>query len=178
MKAKAWVAAVSVVVVAGCGGRAPGPAVPGQRLSGEPVSVVEFTTEGAIVSYDEPYESFGLDVASEIAAELRSRGHRAELVRAGGTSASGTVVRGRVVLIDGGSRAARVIVGMGAGAGRFGVSGEVTRADGTRLGTFQDDRSSSGMANMWGGSAHDLVQKCIRAVGHDVAEMIDTGQYR
>jgi len=178
MRSKACaVAVLSAAMAAGCGGPK-GRAVPGQQISGEPVSVVEFTTEGAWVNYDEPYDTFGLALASEIAAELRNRGHRAEVVRAGGTPARGTVVRGRVALIDGGSRAARVLIGFGAGGGRFAAEGEVMRADGTQLGTFRDERVASGMANMWGGSARDLVQKCIRTVGRDIAEMIDTGQYR
>jgi hypothetical protein len=167
-----------VLVAIGCGGPKASPPVPGQRLSGGPISVVEFTTDGARVQYDEPYDTFGLALASEIAAELRQRGHDAKVVRAGETPPPGTVVRGRILLIDGGSRAARVGVGFGAGGASFGADGEVTGSDGTRLGIFKDQRTSSGMGNMWGGSAHDLIQKCIRTVARDIAGMIDTGQYR
>src|SRR5262245_61653009 len=103
MRMRTW-AIVVLGVLAACGEpKQQGAVTAGQRLSGERVSVMEFGTEGARVHYTEPYDTFGLMLASEIAADLLNRRHLADVVRAGGTPASGTVVvRGRVFLIDAG----------------------------------------------------------------------------
>ena len=44
------------------------------------------------------------------------------------------------------------------------------------MATFSDERWSS--MGVFGGNSISLVRKCLRAVGQDVAKMIDTGQYR
>lgn len=169
---------LGLAVVVGCGGPRRGPAVSGARLSGEGVSVVEFTTEGARVNYEGAYEGMGLQLASEIAIELRRLGHAAEAVPAAKEGDGAVLVRGRIVRIDEGSRSARFWVGFGAGAAEFGAEGEVTRADGTVIGAFHDERGSSGMADAWGGSGRTLMQKCLTVVGQDIARMIDRGEYR
>lgn len=169
---------LGLVVVAGCGGPTRGPAVPGPRLSGERVSVVEFATEGARVNYEGAHEGMGLQLASEIAIELRRLGHAAEAVPTAKSADGAVVVRGRIFRIEEGSRSARFWVGFGAGAAQFGAEGEVTRADGTVIGAFRDERGSSGMADAWGGSGRTLIQKCLTVVGQDIARMIDRGEYR
>jgi len=148
----------------------------GFHLSEQALSVVEFDLEGATVTYNAPYETFGLAVAEEIAAGLRKRGHQAEAVSAGGEVKGSVVVTGRVKRIDAGSRATRYWVGFGAGAAKFGVEGSVKEAQSGEVATFSDERWSG--FGVFGGNSISLVRKCLRAVGQDVAKMIDTGQYR
>ncbi|MGH0033122.1 MAG: DUF4410 domain-containing protein [Myxococcota bacterium] len=139
------------------------------------VSVVEFDMEGAWVKYPEDFESFGLVVAEEIAGQLRDLGHNAEAVPIGGAHTGHVVVTGRVLKIDAGSRAARYWVGYGAGAAVFGVEGTVTMADGGEAGTFLHERRSGWGA--FGGNSVSLVQKCVRAVGRDVAHTVHERSY-
>ena len=167
---------LGLVVVAACAPKRP--AVTGPRLVGERVSVVEFATEGARVNYAGPHEAMGLQLASEIAIELRRLGHTAEAVTAAKAPDGTVVVRGRIYRIEEGSRSTRFWVGFGAGAAEFGAEGDVTRADGTPIGAFRDQRGSSGMADAWGGSGQTLLQKCLTVVGRDIARMIDKGEYR
>jgi hypothetical protein len=148
----------------------------GFQLSGQPVSVLEFGLEGAQVTYNAPYDTFGLAIAEEIAAGLRKRGHQAEAVPAGGTAKGSIIVTGDVKRIDAGSRSQRYWVGFGAGAAKFGVEGSVKEAKGKEVASFSDERWSG--FGVFGGNSISLVRKCLRVVGQDVAEMIDTGQYR
>jgi len=167
-------------VLAACAGPS-GPersASTGYRASDEAITVVEFSQEDARGQYNAPHDDFGLRVAEEIAGALRKRGHRAEAVPASAVSENPIIVRGRIVLIDAGSRAARYWAGFGAGAAKFGVEGSVQGADGAELPRFSDERRASGTWNYGGGSSVELVQKCLRVVAEDIAKMIDTGQYR
>lgn len=146
----------------------------GYRASGEAITVVEFSQEGAQIHYNAPHDAFGLAVAEEIAGALRKRGHRADAVPASAVPENPLIVSGRIVLIDAGSRVARWLAG--AGAAKFGVEGSLQRADGAKLASFADERWSG--FGFLGGNSVSLVQKCLRAVGDDIAKMIDTGQYR
>jgi len=164
-----------------CAGQS-GPSGPQQaessrfRLSGQAISVLEFSLARAMVTYNAPYDTFGLAIAEEIAAELRKRGHQAEAVPAGGEVKGSILVMGDVERIDAGSRSTRYFVGFGAGSAKFGVDGSVKEAQGGEVATFSDERWSG--FGVFGGSSTSLVRKCLRAVGQDVAKMIDTGQYR
>lgn len=148
----------------------------GYQPSEEVISVVEFSQEGAQITYNAPHDTFGLAVAEEIAGALRKRGHVAHAVPARGEVPGEIVVTGRIVKIDAGSRATRYWVGFGAGSAKFGVEGNVQNAEGAEVATFADERWSG--FGVFGGNSVSLVQKCLRAVGNDVAKMIDTGQYR
>lgn len=168
----------AVFLLMGCAG----PSGPKQtasstfQVSEQEISVVEFGLEGARVTYNAPYETFGLAVAEEIAAALRKRGHVAHAIPAGGEVTGSIVVTGNVTRIDAGSRAQRYWVGFGAGAAKFGVEGGVKKADGNEVVRFSDERWSG--FGVFGGNSISLVRKCLRAVGQDVAKMIDTGEYR
>ena len=166
-------------VLAACAGSS-GPSGPelsasaGYRASGEAITVVEFSQEGAEIHYNAPHDAFGLAVAEEIAGALRKRGHRADAVPAGAVPENPVIVSGRIVLIDAGSRVARWLAG--SGKAKFGVEGSLQRADGAKLASFANERWSG--FGFLGGNPVSLVQKCLRAVGDDIAKMIDTGQYR
>ena len=129
-----------------------------------------------MISYNAPHDTFGLAVAEEIASALRKQGYDANAVPARGHAAGPIVVTGRVLLIDAGSRATRYLVGFGAGSAKFGVSGIVRNAQGQELARFSDERWSG--FGVFGGNPITLVQKCLRAVGNDVARMLHTGKYR
>jgi hypothetical protein len=58
------------------------------------------------------------------------------------------------------------------------IKGTVEQADGTKLASFRVQRSSSGEAQLGVANDRFLVEKCRRVLAGDVAEMIDTGQYR
>jgi len=136
---------------------------------------MEFSQDGADIYFNAPHDAFGLMVAEEIAGALRKRGHQAEAVPAGGTHSGEIVVSGRIVRINAGSRPLRYWVGFGAGAAKFGVDGQVTKADGGQVGSFSHERWSG--FGVFGGNSVSLVQKCLRAVGNDIAKMVDTGMY-
>jgi len=162
------------LLVLGCGGpkRA---TVPGPQVGGQRVTVVEFTPVAA-TNYDAPTGSLGLALAEEIAGELRRQGHTAEAIPAGGQPTGDVIVRGRLVRVDGGSRAQCYWVGFGAGAAKFGTAGDVLKRDGTQLASFADERRSG--FGIFGGATETLMQKCVRQVGRDIAEMVHTGEYR
>src|SRR5438046_5004110 len=81
--------------------------------AGDPISVREFAVEGALISYDAPYDAFGQILAEEIAGRLREEGHRAEAVGIGAEVSTPLTVSGRVTRIDAGSRAMRYFVSFG-----------------------------------------------------------------
>jgi uncharacterized protein DUF4410 len=170
---------IGLTLWVGCGEPARGPVVPGPRLDGGAIAVAPFDSSAAeVVSYDLPYQELGRDLAADIAAELRRRGHESDVVPGAIPPADGAVVRGRIVRINGGSRALRFWIGLGAGRAQLAVEGTVERADGTKLASFRVQRSSSGEAQLGVASDYFLVEKCRRVLAGDVAEMIDTGQYR
>jgi len=147
------------------------------QAPGERISVIEFSLEGASISYAAPYEAFGLLVAELIAAELRDRGHRADAVPAGGTPTGDFIVSGRITRIDGGSRAARYWSGQyGGGAAKFGLEGYVEAVDQETRAPFSDERWAG--TGPFGGESVSLVQRCVRQVARDIAEMIHTGKFR
>ena len=143
-------------------------------LSSGTIAVVEFDQAGADVHYNGPHDSFGLVVAEEIASRLGKLGHSAKAVPAAGRHNAQTVVTGRITRIDGGSRATRYWVGFGAGAAKVGVAGSV-REGNREVASFSHDRWSG--TGVFGGASASLLQKCLRAIGADVAKMIDKGQY-
>jgi hypothetical protein len=143
-------------------------------LSGGTIAVVEFDQSNANIHYNGPHDTFGLVLAEEIASRLSKLGHNAKAVPAAGRHEAQTVVTGRITRIEGGSRATRYWVGFGAGAAKVGVVGSV-REGNRELARFSHERWSG--FGVFGGASASLLQKCLRAIGADVAKMIDTGQY-
>jgi hypothetical protein len=171
------VATVSVLVLLlGCG-----PSVqrmrPNNPLSGLSFQVAEFdVSEADIVSFDGSSAMFGIEVAQKIAEGLREAGVDAQVTPRESARLGKAIVRGKVTLVDGGSRALRYWIGFGAGATKFGVNGQVTDATGRVLGRFADERRSG--FGMFGGDTETLLHRCVKSVGYDVANMITTGEYR
>lgn len=174
MRLRAWIGIATVSVLLGCGPS--GPSVQGPTVQGQRIAVAEFTTEGATVAYQEPVDAFGLQLASQVASELRNRGYTAEVFSASQEPEGDVVVRGRFTLIDGGSRALRYWVGFGAGAAKLKVAGDVVRANGESVASFSTGRGSG--FGIFGGSSAGLLEKCMRGVARDLASMIDSGKYR
>lgn len=142
-----------------------------------PITVVAFPVDPAGVHYEGSVDAMGLLLAGEIADTLRRRGRNAQAAPTPPADSTGIVVRGRITTIDGGSRATRFWVGFGAGGASVAAEGEVVRTDGTQVAPFKAVRSSSGMADMFGGDSPVLVDKCVRAVAEDIAEMVATSHY-
>ena len=172
-----WVVAVVACASWACGGASGPSRVPTGEypVAAASVAIVEFDLTGATVRYNEPTEAFGLAIAEQIAGALLEKGIEADVAPAGQTAAADLVVSGRITRIDAGSRSQRYWVGFGAGSAKFGVVGTVRESDGKKVATFSHERWSG--FGVFGGNSASLVQKCLRAVGRDVAKMIETGSY-
>ena len=163
----------------GCGEPAQVRVVAGPRFGNEVIAVAPFDVAGTeVVSYDLPYTELGRELATDIAEELRQRGHESRVLAPDAPEADGAVVRGRILRINGGSFGLRFWIGMGAGRAQVTVDGTVAQADGTNVASFRLQRSSSGEAQLGFANDHFLVQKCRRVLAADIAEMIDSGQYK
>ena len=89
-----------------------------------------------------------------------------------GDAASRTlVVRCKIVVLDPGSKAARLTVGFGAGAARTGIEGEVQAGDTqTVLLRFTQERRSG--VGMLGGGYQKLMRKNLREIAEDLAKVL------
>jgi hypothetical protein len=177
MFARNAIAVIATAALIGGCARSVKPLAPGSALSGQTIRVEEFDMAGAqVTSYNEPTNTFGMEIAQKISEALREAGANAEAVPPGASQGTGATVAGQVTKIDGGSRALRYFVGFGAGATKFAVRGKVLRGDGQVLGEFADERRSG--FGMFGGDTATLTHRCVREVGSDIANMITTGEYR
>ena len=86
--------------------------------------------------------------------------------------AAGTLlIRGKVLAMDPGSKAARYWAGFGAGAARAKIEGEIVDAKSKQvLAKFTQERRSGG--GMMGGDYQELMQRNLNAVGEDVANIL------
>jgi uncharacterized protein DUF4410 len=81
------------------------------------------------------------------------------------------LVRGKVILMDPGSQAARYWAGFGAGAARTGIDGEVVDAGtGKVLLRFRQERRSG--VGMFGGDYEKLMDRNLRTIGADLAGVL------
>jgi len=91
----------------------------------------------------------------------------------GAGGAKELLIRGKVLVLDPGSRAARYWGGFGAGAARGKISGElVDAASGAVLARFTQERRSGFGA--FGGDYVKLMNKNLRAIGSDVAGLLNS----
>jgi hypothetical protein len=163
----------------GCsGGRAPVASPVAPPAASERISVIAFDGPTSVVSYEERTEGLGREFAAEIVDHLRRANYTANVVEADDVPADGLVVRGRLLRVNGGSRALRFWVGLGAGRASVSAEGTVSRADGPAIAAFRDRRSTSGEAELGLAKDRGLVDKCLRVLAQDVAKMITSGKYR
>lgn len=87
-------------------------------------------------------------------------------------SGSGTlIIRGKVVTMDPGSKAARYWAGFGAGAAKAKIEGEIVDAKSKKvLARFVQERRSG--VGMMGGDYQELMQRNLNAIGEDVANIL------
>ncbi|MCU1350637.1 MAG: hypothetical protein JWO56_3667 [Acidobacteria bacterium] len=91
----------------------------------------------------------------------------------GGKDAGTLVVRGKVLEMDPGSKAARYWGGFGAGAARTKIEGEIVDGQsGTVLARFTQERRSG--IGVMGGDYQELMQRNLNAIGEDVAGILKT----
>jgi hypothetical protein len=84
------------------------------------------------------------------------------------------IVRGTVVEIDPGSRAARYWAGFGAGGAQTKITGEIVdAATGAVLIHFEQSRRSGGTTKFAGGKDTQVMRDSIHAIGEDIAHMLD-----
>jgi len=93
-------------------------------------------------------------------------------VQAGSGSGHALLIKGQVIELDPGSRSARWAAGMGAGATRAKITGEVAEADtGKVLLRFtHEKRAGSGMG-FAGGNSKNLMLKSAEHVGEDLGKV-------
>ncbi|HEX9163883.1 MAG TPA: DUF4410 domain-containing protein [Thermoanaerobaculia bacterium] len=89
-----------------------------------------------------------------------------------GSKSSGTLlIRGKVVTMDPGSKAARYWAGFGAGAARAKIEAEIVDAKTKQvLARFAQERRSG--AGMMGGNYQELMQRNLNAIGEDAANIL------
>jgi hypothetical protein len=136
------------------------------------VVVGPFATDGVALpeaddNAHEPVKEVLAGVVPPLAAGMREALPGVEVVEGGEAGAGALVVRGRVLEMDPGSRAARYWGGFGAGAARTKLEGEVVDAASGRvlLRFTQERRSGVGMA---GGKYVNLMQRNLTAIGEDL----------
>jgi hypothetical protein len=90
--------------------------------------------------------------------------------------AAGTlIVRGKVTVLDPGSRAKRMFVGYGAGAARTAIDGEIVDAkSGEVLIRFTQERRSGIERFGRGSSYEEIMNRNLTAIGEDAANIIKT----
>lgn len=176
-RAKAVIVACVFGLLAGCGAHKV-QQQQGTPISGAKVLVQQFDLAGVKVdSYEGSTAGFGLEFAQALSKKLQEAGLQAEAVPDGAAIPPGAyVVKGQVIHIDGGSRAARYWAGFGAGATEFAVKGQVLGKSSETVGTFVDARRSG--FGMFGGDSEALMHRCVESVAEDVAQMITTGNYK
>jgi hypothetical protein len=91
-----------------------------------------------------------------------------------GAGAAGTlIVRGKVTVLDPGSRAKRMWVGYGAGAARTAIDGEIVDAkSGEVLIRFTQERRSGIERFGRGSSYEEIMKRNLTAIGEDAANII------
>lgn len=88
-----------------------------------------------------------------------------------GKSSDTLIIRGKVVTLDPGSKAARYWAGFGAGAAKAKIEGEIVDAkSGQVLARFTQERRSG--VGMMGGDYQELMQRNLNAIGEDVAAIV------
>lgn len=118
----------------------------------------------------EPVQEVLADVAGPLIEGLAEAEPGLAVERGGGEAPAGAgvlVLRGRVLEMDPGSRAARYWAGFGAGAARTKLEGElVDAASGRVLLRFTQERRSG--VGVGGGNYVKLMQRNLRAIGEDL----------
>jgi hypothetical protein len=134
MKSSRSLGVVACVYLALACGRAP--TVQGRRIGSGTISVQPFVVDDRtrIEGYDAPTEALASRLAVAVAEALQERGKSASSGPTGSPATADVLVTGRVTEIDGGSRAKRAILGMGAGRAEFSVEGEILRLNGEHEG--------------------------------------------
>lgn len=89
----------------------------------------------------------------------------------GSKNADTLIIRGKVLQMNPGSKAARVWAGFGAGAAGAQIEGEIVDAKTkTVLAKFTQERRSG--VGIMGGDYQELMQKNLNAIGEDVANLL------
>jgi len=136
------------------------------------VQEFEIPRSAVVERYDAPHDHFGMRYAEMLAKRLTRLGYQATAVPAGVPLEGDLRVTGKIMEIDGGSTAKRLLIGFGAGTAQFDVYGSVTRADGSVVGEFTESRAGGGWSK--DGSTENAMQRTVNVI----AKMIYTGSYQ
>lgn len=143
-------------------------------VSGLRIVVMELRGPREAPNYEGPVEYLGVEASQQLARGLAEKGVDAIVSARGSAEDGDVIVRGEVSEIHGGSKGGRFWVGFGVGAARCRVRGTVEDSQGRVMGRFGVGRSAA-FGSL--GSVH-LIERCLTALGRDVAQMIVTGRYR
>lgn len=93
-------------------------------------------------------------------------------VHPAGNVAESLVIRGRILVMDPGSQAARSWIGFGAGAARVQIEGELVDGRSSLvLANFKQERRSG--VGLLGGGYHAVLDRSLREIGEDVASILN-----
>lgn len=136
------------------------------------VVVGEFATDGVALpepddNAHEPVKEVLADVAAPIANGIRKKGPNLAVEVGDGGGEGVLLLRGRILEMDPGSKAARYWGGFGAGAARTKLEGElVDAASGRVLVRFTQERRSG--TGAFGGGYVELMKRNLHTIGRDV----------
>ena len=120
----------------------------------------------------EPVTNVLSSVTETLVSGLKANTDRNVSIAEKATSSADTlIIRGKVIEINPGSRAARYLAGFGAGAAGAKIEGEIVDArTGEVLAKFtQERRSGAGAA---GGGYEDLLNRDLKTIGGDIGRML------
>src|SRR5262245_11006792 len=105
-------------------------ALAGQTFGRKEVTVVPCGPPVSARSWDEPTDRLGGEMARAIVAELQRLGHLAAVAPEHAEPKGDKIVRGRLLRVNGGSRAKRFWLGFGGGRASLSAEGTVTWSNG------------------------------------------------
>ena len=119
----------------------------------------------------EPVKKVLASVTEGFVQGLRGSIGQKVTIASGAKGGKTLIVRGKVVEMDPGSKAARYWAGFGAGAARAKIEGEIVDAKTKQvLARFTQERRSG--VGMMGGGYQELMQRNLNAIGEDVAKLL------
>ena len=138
------------------------------------IAVESFDSRGVKLppANDNTHQAVQLALQRMKPAFVRGVEEKAKRKTSGNAPGKTLVIRARLTKVDPGSQAARYFVGLGAGAVKIAIAGEIVdRASGKVLMRFAQERRSGFGA--FGGGYSTLFERTARQLGGDVGELIN-----
>lgn len=153
---------------------------PSTRVGVLPFPLAQTVEVSRFEGADDTFRQLGVAMADSVVKGFEERHVAAQVISESDRAGVDLLVSGEITKIDGGNRALRALIGMGAGGSTCAVSGTVERRDGTRVGTFGIERKKRSAGFFWarfGESSDRQVDEIFRSIGQSVADMVIEGKY-